>query len=86
MAAWNTQWSMWDWATDKGRLEISKDQRQNFWIYGMINILREIGWRDHEEHMALRYKSGHEFQDRCKDIIECIRQYAEKDSGTNLNK
>ena len=33
LTAWNTQWSMWDWATDKGRLGISKDQRHTFWIY-----------------------------------------------------
>ena len=41
-------------------------------------MLKDIGWRSHEDHMDLRYRYGEEFQDRSKDIIECIKQYAEK--------
>ena len=68
---------MWDWATDEGRLDISKDQRHTCG-YGMINIFREIGWRHNEDHIALRFLNGNQFQDRSKHIIECIKQHAEK--------
>ncbi len=68
---------MWEWATDKGRFEIFGENRQLFWIHGMLSILREIGWRSQADHISLRYLNGIQFQDRCKDIIECIKQYAE---------
>ena len=52
----------------------------------MINILSEIGWRSHEDHIALRGLNGNQFQDRCKEIIECIKQYAEKRLRDKLDK
>jgi hypothetical protein len=86
LTAWQNQWTMWEWATDNGSLEITGEKRHNFWIYGMLSILREIGWRNHADHIALRHLNGNQFQDRCKDIIECIKQYGEGRLRDKLEK
>ena len=69
---------MWDWATDTGRLDMSITQTQNLWILGMAEILREIEWRAHDYHMAVRWISGHTMQATIKYIIERIKQQAEQ--------